>query len=222
VRGGHRLYDGADVARLYRITLLRRLGFPLDQVSAVLDEPEWQLAPAIDRHLAHTQHRATIATRLCTRLAAMAAELDRHDDPSPEQLFSTLEEMTMLDGTIHGTTGLLVYEDIDAAHDYITQVFGLGSGHVEPDPEGGNGYREVRVGDHVIGLHRAASGSSSLRSGEESQPGLTGGIHRIRCRDQFTRYVQAAPDSGLRTWASGLARLPGLKPDPDGSGRRSC
>ena len=155
---GHRLYDGADVARLYRISLLRRLGFPLDQVSAVLDEPEWQLAPAVDRHLAHTQRRATIASRLCTRLAAMAAEVARQDDPSPEQLFSTLEEMTMLDGTIHSTTGLLVYEDIDAAHDYITQVFGLSSGHVESDPGGGNGYREVRAGDHVIGLHRAASG----------------------------------------------------------------
>ncbi len=47
----------------------------------------------------------------------MAAELARHDNPSPEQLFSTLEEMTMLDGSIHSTTGLLIYDDIDAAHD---------------------------------------------------------------------------------------------------------
>jgi DNA-binding transcriptional MerR regulator len=30
----HRLYDGGDVARLYRISLLRRLGFPLEQVRA--------------------------------------------------------------------------------------------------------------------------------------------------------------------------------------------
>jgi DNA-binding transcriptional MerR regulator/uncharacterized glyoxalase superfamily protein PhnB len=156
---GHRLYNAADVARLYRISLLRRLGFPLDTVSAVLDEPEWQLAPAIDRHLTHTQRRAAIASRLCTRLAAMAAELARQDDPSPEQLFSALEEMTMLDGTIHSTTGLLVYEDIDAAHDYITSVFGLSSGHVEPDPKGGSGYREVRAGDQVIGLHRASAGT---------------------------------------------------------------
>ena len=43
--GGHRLYDAADVARLYRIIRLRQLGFPLDQVDAVLAEPEWQLAP---------------------------------------------------------------------------------------------------------------------------------------------------------------------------------
>jgi len=30
---GHRLYDGGDVARLYRISLLRRLGFPLEQIA---------------------------------------------------------------------------------------------------------------------------------------------------------------------------------------------
>ncbi|HEY6480743.1 MAG TPA: hypothetical protein VIZ00_11980 [Streptosporangiaceae bacterium] len=30
----------------------------------------------------------------------MAAELARQDNPSPEQLFSTLEEVTMLDDTL--------------------------------------------------------------------------------------------------------------------------
>jgi tRNA(adenine34) deaminase len=39
-------------------------------------------------------------------------------------------------------------------------------------------------------------------------PPLTGGIRRARCLDQFRRYVQAAPDSGFRTWAQGLASLP--------------
>src|SRR5258706_8573232 len=48
--GGHRLYDADDVARLYRIIRLRPLGFPLSQVAEVLAEPEWQLAPAIERH----------------------------------------------------------------------------------------------------------------------------------------------------------------------------
>ena len=117
--GGHRLYDADDVARLYRIIRLRQLGFPLSQVADVLAEPEWQLASAIERHLAEARHRAAMAARLCTRLAAMAAELARHEDPSPEEMFSTVEEMIMMDGTIHGTTGLLIYDDVDAAHDYI-------------------------------------------------------------------------------------------------------
>lgn len=45
----HRLYDGGDVARLYRISLLRRLGFPLEQIAAVLEDPQWQLADAVGR-----------------------------------------------------------------------------------------------------------------------------------------------------------------------------
>jgi DNA-binding transcriptional MerR regulator/uncharacterized glyoxalase superfamily protein PhnB len=154
---GHRIYDPADVARLYRISLLRRLGFPLNQIASVLDNPEWQMAPAVSRHLRHTRDKAAIAARLSARLAAMAAELARQDNPSPEELFSALEEMTMLDSTIRTTTGLLVYDDVNAAHDYIVRVFGLASGEIEGTPEGDR-YREVRAGDHVIGLHPAASG----------------------------------------------------------------
>src|SRR5258708_14246663 len=122
---GHRLYTAADVARLYRISLLRRLGFPLQQITSVLGDPEWRLAAAVRRHLQHTQERAAIAARLCTHLAGMAEELDRHDHPSAEQLFSTLEEMAMLDGTIHSTTGLLVYDDLAAAQAYLLRVYGL-------------------------------------------------------------------------------------------------
>jgi tRNA(adenine34) deaminase len=39
-------------------------------------------------------------------------------------------------------------------------------------------------------------------------PPLVGGLHRLQCRDQFARYVQAAPASGYRTWAEGLASRP--------------
>ncbi len=39
-------------------------------------------------------------------------------------------------------------------------------------------------------------------------PPMTGGIRRLRCRDQFVRYVEAAPESGFRKWARGLASLP--------------
>jgi DNA-binding transcriptional MerR regulator/uncharacterized glyoxalase superfamily protein PhnB len=161
---GHRLYAAADVARLYRITLLRRLGFPLDQIAAVLEDPQWQLAAAVDRHLRDTQRRAASAARLRTRLASMANELARHVNPSPDQLFSTLEEMTMLDGAVHSTTGLLVYDDIAAAQEYIVRVYGLTAGLQENDPEGNVGYREVRAGDRVIGLHPASRNFQSPRT----------------------------------------------------------
>jgi MerR family transcriptional regulator, thiopeptide resistance regulator len=44
---GHRLYTADDVARLYRIRLLRGLGFPLEQIAAALQDPQWQLAGAV-------------------------------------------------------------------------------------------------------------------------------------------------------------------------------
>lgn len=153
---GHRLYTADDVTRLYRISLLRGLGFSLEQIAAALDDPEWQLVPAVDRHLRHTQNRAADAARLCARLAAMAAELERQDTPTWDQMFSILEEMTMSDGTVHGTTGLLVYDDILAAQEYAVRVFGL----ITRDDEGQAGFAEVRAGDQIVGLHPAAKAFS--------------------------------------------------------------
>jgi MerR family transcriptional regulator, thiopeptide resistance regulator len=161
---GHRLYTAGDLARLYRISLLRRLGFPLDQITPVLEDPQWQLAAAVRRHLKHTQDRAAIAARLCSRLTMMAAALDRHDRPSSDELFATLEAMTMLDQTIHSTTALLVYDDLAAAHEYLVRVYGLSPGPLERDEHGQPVHGEVRAGDQVIWLHPAGREYRSPRS----------------------------------------------------------
>lgn len=161
---GHRLYSAADLDRLYRITLLRRLGFPLEQISAVLDDPQWQLAPAVRRHLAHAREQASAAARLCGQLADMTAALEGGDHPASEQLFATLEEMAMNDTSVRGTTGLLVYDDLAAAHDYIVRVYGLASGGVERNPAGQVIHAEVRAGDQVIMLHPVGQGYQSPRT----------------------------------------------------------
>ena len=161
---GHRVYSAGDVARLYRISLLRRLGFPLGQIASVLDDPQWQLPAAVARHLDHTRRRAAAAARLCTRLAKMAAELDRRQDPSPGQLLSALEEMIMLDGVVHSTTSLLVYDDLAAAHEYLVRVYGLEPGPLTRDAGGRIIHAEVRAGTQVIWLHPAADGYQSPAS----------------------------------------------------------
>jgi MerR family transcriptional regulator, thiopeptide resistance regulator len=158
---GHRLYDTADVARLYRISLLRRLGFPLDQIQSVLDDPRWELAAAVRRHLADTRRKAATAARLSAQLAAMAAELARQDMPSAEQLFSALEEMTMLDAAIRGTSSMLAYEDTAAAAEYLVRVFGL-TAESRPGHAEGSAYREVRAGAQPIGLHPVEEGMTSV------------------------------------------------------------
>ena len=48
---GHRLYSDADVERLYRISLLRRLGLPLTEIGRALDDPAWSLGAAMAQHL---------------------------------------------------------------------------------------------------------------------------------------------------------------------------
>jgi DNA-binding transcriptional MerR regulator len=187
IAGGHRLYDDADVARLYRIVRLRQLGFPLGRVEEVLAEPEWQLAPAIERHLSEVRRQAAKAALLCTRLAAMAAELARQDSPSPGQVFSTVEEMLMMDSNIRGTTGLLMYDDVDAAHDYIIRVFGLTSGGVWKSADGVTEFREVRAGDQVIGLHPA--GGKGFRS-PRSLEAVTG-VTAISVEDTDAHYARS-------------------------------
>lgn len=160
---GHRYYTAEDVTRLYRITLLRRLSFPLEEIARVLDDPQWRLQEAMRRHLEDTTRRADIALRLRSRLAGLVTSLDQHRNPLPEELFATLEEMTMLDATVHGTTALLVYEDLAAAHAYLVRVFGLTAGPVQRADNGRVVHAEVMAGDQHIWLHPAAEEYRSPR-----------------------------------------------------------
>ena len=50
------------------------------------------------------------------------------DELQRRPLVAILEEMTMLDATLHGTTALLVYDDLESAQDYLVRVFGLTPG----------------------------------------------------------------------------------------------
>lgn len=159
--GGHRLYTAEDVTRLYPVALLRRLGLRLDEIAAALNEPEWQLLTAVRRHLTDTTERLNATSRLRTRLVAMSEELDGDASPSTDELFATLEEMTMLDFPVRSTTALLVYDDVGAAQDYLVRVFGLTAGPRAVDEEGGVRHAEVRAGDHVVWLHPSGQGYQS-------------------------------------------------------------
>jgi uncharacterized glyoxalase superfamily protein PhnB/DNA-binding transcriptional MerR regulator len=150
--GGHRLYTGDDLARLYWISLLRRLGFGLEQIAGILDDPGWQLPAAVRRHLDDLTHRIDVAVALRARLAALAEQLS-HRSPAPSELFTVLEEMTMLDPTVHTTTALLVYDDLAAAHNYLVQVLGLTAGPIHRDEHGRVVHAEVCAGNQVIRLH---------------------------------------------------------------------
>ena len=70
----------------------------------------------------------------------------------------------MTDGTasdgIGGVSGrgavvpILVYEDIQAGHDYLVSTFGFASGGLHRSDDGTVVHGEVRMGDGVVWLHR--------------------------------------------------------------------
>lgn len=154
---GHRLYTADDVSRLYQAAALRRLGLGLTEIAAALEGPRSQLTEAVRRHLADTTERLAAMARLRSNLAAMCDALEHDTSPTTNELFTILEEMTMLDTPIRSTTALLVYDDVASAQDYLVRVFGLTAGTRDLDGTGEVRHAEVRAGDHVLWLHPSGS-----------------------------------------------------------------
>src|SRR5947209_787139 len=85
---GHRLYSDADVERLYRISLLRRLGLPLTEIGRALDDPAWSLGAAMAAHLAELDRRLEAAAQLRARLAQLVGTVQGADGPITDDLLN--------------------------------------------------------------------------------------------------------------------------------------
>jgi DNA-binding transcriptional MerR regulator len=57
-RAGYRLYTGDDIARLQHVVVYRRLGFPLEEIAVLLDEPSVDVGEHLRRQ------RAAVMSRL--------------------------------------------------------------------------------------------------------------------------------------------------------------
>lgn len=146
---GHRVYSDADIERLYRITQLRRLGLSLGEIRRALDEGTRQLGDVMHGQLAELDRRLEATNRLRNRLVTVLAT--HHHDT--DDLLDLLEEATMLDSTVQRRIGILVYDDLDEAFAYLTDVFGLGPGEITRGPEGDVVHAEIEAGDGVLWLH---------------------------------------------------------------------
>ncbi len=95
--GGYRLYSGDDVRRLYRIVALRRLGFGLGDVAAMLardgDDPRPVIREQIDRLGAQIE----AAGRLRDDLRLLLASLEGDGSAPAEQFLHAIEGMRMID-----------------------------------------------------------------------------------------------------------------------------
>jgi DNA-binding transcriptional MerR regulator/uncharacterized glyoxalase superfamily protein PhnB len=152
-RAGHRLYSDADIARLYQISLLRRLGLPLAEIGRALDDPSWNLRAVMAAHVAELDRRLDGEGRLRARLARLLGSLGNDAGLPTEDLLGLLEEMTMLDTTVQRRIALLVYSDLEAAYEFLVRVFGLGPGELTRDDNGRVVHGEIEAGDGVVWLH---------------------------------------------------------------------
>jgi MerR family transcriptional regulator, thiopeptide resistance regulator len=151
---GHRLYANADVERLYRISLLRRLGLPLGEIARALDDPAWSLRAAMATQLADLDRRVEAENQLRSKIAQLVS--DATDGPLTDHLLEVMEEMTMLDATVQRRISILVYSDLEAAFEFLERVFGLGPGELTRDDAGNVVHGELQAGDGVVWLHPEA------------------------------------------------------------------
>jgi len=94
-------------------------------------------------------------------------------------------------------TPVLVYEDIEAAHDFLVEAFGMQSVGVNRDADGRPVHGEVRVGGAPIWLHRV-SAEYELRA-PSSLPAASGGlavlVPDVDAHHEHARAAGAAIDS---------------------------
>ena len=93
--GGHRLYDAADVERLYRLLALRDIGLPLEEIGELLDEQD-AVADTVRRHLARVEEQLHSLNALRTRLRRLLGALDGGEE-STQWFLDALEAMSMFE-----------------------------------------------------------------------------------------------------------------------------
>jgi MerR family transcriptional regulator, thiopeptide resistance regulator len=152
---GHRVYIDTDVQRLYQICTLRRLGLSLTQIATALDVEPADLAGALTTQLNALDARLEAEHRLRARLAKLLDIGDAGGELTVD-LLEVLEDMAAIDAGVQRRISILVYADLEAAHDYLVRTFGLGPGELSRDGDGRVVHAELEAGDGVLWLHREA------------------------------------------------------------------
>lgn len=154
LEGGHRVYSSSDVERLYRVCVLRRLGRPVASIPALLGEPDVDLTATMDAHLSELDDRLAALGRQRERV--QAARRAASADTADRDLLALLDGIGDADLAALQRITLLVYADLEAAHDFLVTVFGFAPGVLSRDDSGTVVHAEVHVGDGVLWLHRVA------------------------------------------------------------------
>lgn len=85
---------------------------------------------------------------------------------------------------------VLVYEDIEAAHDFLVAAFGFESGGIDRAPDGTVVHAEVRAAGQAIWLHRVAA--EHRMATPAAAPSANGIVVRVADVDAHFRRASAA------------------------------
>lgn len=94
---GYRLYNGADIERLYQVLALVRMGLPLAEVAAVLGDAGTDLAHIIARQIATLDTDIEQSIALRGRLQSLHAQFAQGTAPALDECLKTMELMTIYD-----------------------------------------------------------------------------------------------------------------------------
>ncbi|KYH45343.1 MerR family transcriptional regulator [Branchiibius sp. NY16-3462-2] len=152
---GHRVYRREHLERLYRISVLRRFGTPLEEIGRAVDDPSWALGDALRAHLAALEDEVLRTERLLHRLTDVQVEPSAGDGEVDvcRRLLAVITDTDLTRTEPLRRIAVMVYEDIERAHDHLVHVFGLEPGPLHRDPEGRVVHGEVRTADGTIMLH---------------------------------------------------------------------
>jgi uncharacterized glyoxalase superfamily protein PhnB len=89
---------------------------------------------------------------------------------------------------------VLIYEDIEAAHDQLVKVFGFASDGIERTPDGTVVHAEVRLGDSRIWLHRVSEDLASPRTLSQLNSGLVVHVDDVDAHFRHSRDAGATID----------------------------
>ncbi|MFC7329173.1 MerR family transcriptional regulator [Marinactinospora rubrisoli] len=96
---GHRVYDEADVRRIYQVVALRELGLPLDAIGPLL-AGETDIAEQLAEHLARVEWQLARLRSLHLRLATLVASTASTGTTRPSELLDLIEEVVRMQDVI--------------------------------------------------------------------------------------------------------------------------
>ena len=126
--------------------------------------------------------------RLRSRLLRLVEAMESDEDTTGD-LIKVLEDMNMIGSNLERRIAILAYEDIEAAYEYLTRVFGFGPGELMRDPGGHVVHGEIQAGDGEFWLHMESE-QFGLKS--PNHLGGASGTMAIMVDDVDAHYAHAA------------------------------